>query len=584
MPFKAGAIVSSLVLDKSKFTASVKGVKKQTTAMGGWVQKNSKQFKQMGVAIAAMGVTALVTFKKMVDQFVETGDWIDKMTKRTGFSATALSELAHAADISGASLNDVEKGVKRMARTITDAGEGLESYLRPLNRIGLELEELQAMNPEEQFIAITEAIADLEDPTMRAATAQEIFGRAGTTLLPLMAEGAEGLKKLREEAHELGIIFDEEAAAKAAKLKDAQTALNKAIQGVSFAIVSETIPVLTQMANHFKNVFVNVRSNAKSFTAGILTFLKAISFGVMGLMLAWNGFQLLVFEGAGLVTKHLRDLVIQILKMFVVMEKFPLIGGKFKGVTDALWDAFKTLDFITEGYNDTADATGEKMASIIEGFEKWFEVINNVKGGLKDLEPVITTTTEVVATELGKSSTEVWDTLMGLKDAHGEYVATWGKQSKELTKGEEAAMHAMMTAYGGSLESILDFFEKWAAAALIKWVMTTVPFPFNLIAAPVAMIALKGLFSGIKSMQEGGFVPEETIAHLHPGEFVVPAKDVERGGMGARVDIVFAPVFHLPTTDPVTMRDIVRLQIAPEMLEMFRSKILLGEFQKAMGV
>ena len=54
--------------------------------------------------------------------------------------------------------------------------------------------------------------------------------------------------------------------------------------------------------------------------------------------------------------------------------------------------------------------------------------------------------------------------------------------------------------------------------------------------------------------------------------------------MGAQIDITFAPVFHLPTTDPITMRDIVRLQIAPEMLEMFRSKILLDEFQKAMGV
>ena len=189
MAFQAGAIVSKITLDRSQFSASVKGVKKQTTSMGGWVKKNSAQFKKMGLAIAAMGTAALFTFKKMVKQYVEVGDMVHKMALRTGFAAETLSELAYAADISGADISMLEKGVKKMSKTIVDASYGLETYLRVFRSLGLEVEDLLALSPEEQFMKIGSAIADMEDDTLRTAAAVDVFGRSGTMLLPLFKEG-----------------------------------------------------------------------------------------------------------------------------------------------------------------------------------------------------------------------------------------------------------------------------------------------------------------------------------------------------------------------------------------------------------
>jgi len=200
------------------------------------IQNHAAQFKKVGRAMTIAGTAIVGSVGLMISKYVEAGDWIDKMSKRTGIGATALSELAYAADISGASLNDVERGVKRMAGSILDAHSGLESYARAFRQMGVSVDELMQMNPEQQFLTISEAIASIEDPTIRAALAQDVFGRAGTSLLPMMAEGKEGLQKLREEAHTLGIIFDQEAAAKAAKLKDAQTALTSAVKGLGFSL------------------------------------------------------------------------------------------------------------------------------------------------------------------------------------------------------------------------------------------------------------------------------------------------------------------------------------------------------------
>ena len=151
MAFQAGAIVSQITLDRSKFSASVKAVGKQTKTLGGWVKQNSAQFKRMGLAIAGMGVAALAVLTKMVKQYVETGDAIHKMALRTGFSAEALSELSHAAEISGTSLDSVEKAVKKMARTIVEADDGMAEYVDALARINLSAEDLIDLSPEKQF-------------------------------------------------------------------------------------------------------------------------------------------------------------------------------------------------------------------------------------------------------------------------------------------------------------------------------------------------------------------------------------------------------------------------------------------------
>lgn len=479
--------------------------------------------RRMGVAAAA--VTAAVGM--MVKKYVEMGDWIDKMSKRTGFSATALSELSYAADITGASLSDVEKSTKRMARSIVEANEGLESYTRAFTMIGLEAKDLMGLKPEEQFMRIGGAIANLKDETEKAAVAQMIFGRTGTTLLPFFKEGSEGLERLRKEAHRLGIVFDQEAAAKAANLKDANTALKRAIQGLGFEIIEKFVPILTGMAEHFTDAFVNIRGNAETFTRSIIGFFKIIGQGIMGLGLAWTGTKAVIFKVAEYAGKVMNAQIAIMTAPLQLLKKIPgAVGEPARRMLDEIAKFTNTVNIVTEGYNETAEGHVNTMADMIEKYEAFAIALDNVANGFTRMSKKSGESTEELVETALPAARDIGKALEALGARHGEFTAVWETKSRELSKAEEAAMGAMMTAYGGSIESILDFFEKWAAAALIKWVMTTIPFPGNLLAAPLAMIALKALFKGIKSMETGGFVPKETLAHLHPGEFVVNAPTV----------------------------------------------------------
>ncbi len=234
MAIKIGDALLKLGVDKRDFDRDMKG-------LSGAINRHKKA---IGIAMVGMGVAAIGAAAASVKAFADMGDEVQKMALRTGFSTEALSELRHAAEISGANLGTLEKGVKRMSGTILDAQDGLETYVRSFRHIGIEVQELDGLNPEEQFLRIAEAIAEVEDPTKRAAIAQDIFGRAGTELLPLFAAGKEGLKDLREEAHKLGIVFDQEAADSAAEFKDSLTRLDGAVNGLKFTLAKELMPAM----------------------------------------------------------------------------------------------------------------------------------------------------------------------------------------------------------------------------------------------------------------------------------------------------------------------------------------------------
>jgi len=341
MSFNAGAIVSKLTLDKKSWDKSVQDVKSGQKTLGGYVQQNSAKFRKMGMAMTVAGGAIVATFGLMIKKYVAAGDQIDKMSRRTGFAAETLSELRYAAEISGANIESLEKGIKRMAKTIVDAGDGMATYIRSFDRIGVSVEELKTLNPEEQFLKIAAAIAEVEDPTIRAATAQDIFGRAGTQLLPLFAQGADGLDALREKAHELGIVFDTEAAEKAARLADAQLTLTSAMRGVTISIAENLAPALSKLAEDFADVVAKVGSWIKEHPK--LTSLIAKGVLILGSLMTVLGPIVMLLPG---IVTALPAIAIGIHALL----------GPLGAVTAAAIAAYKIISKLTKAKSDMVDA------------------------------------------------------------------------------------------------------------------------------------------------------------------------------------------------------------------------------------
>jgi hypothetical protein len=222
------------------------------------LQKASVDLKKLGAIVTGVGVAITASLVGMTTSWATAGDEIEKLAEKTGFSTEALSELKYAAQLSGSSLSELETGIKRMQYAIVQAGYGLESYTRVFQELGLSYDQLKDLAPEDQFTAITDAIADMPDPTEKAAVALELFGRAGTDLLPMLSSGSAGLDAMKQEAHDLGLVFTSEAAKKAEAFKDSITKLKGAVSGLFSNIAEALAPVLTKLVGFFSSIIQKI--------------------------------------------------------------------------------------------------------------------------------------------------------------------------------------------------------------------------------------------------------------------------------------------------------------------------------------
>jgi hypothetical protein len=117
-----------------------------------------------------------------------------------------------------------------MQKAIVEAAKGSADAQRNLALLGLSLADLDGLSPDEQFKLIADRLSRIEDPTIRAAMAMEFFGRSGTTLLPMLVNGAAGIDAFAAQARALGLVMSTENAEAAHKFSQALDILWRVIK------------------------------------------------------------------------------------------------------------------------------------------------------------------------------------------------------------------------------------------------------------------------------------------------------------------------------------------------------------------
>ena len=218
-------------------------------------------------------VSAAIDFSNYADSF-------DKMSQRVGMSSETLSELSYAATLSGTSIERVEDSFKGLTQKIVEAVNKGGDADALFSSIGLSAQDLAASTPEEQFYKVADAIANISDPTRRAAVAMQVFGESGHELLPLLSGGSAGLNKMRNEARELGATVSTSSATMGAEFGDAMTRIKTATNGIKNEFLTALTPTLIKASEHLKNILSFVSTMARRFpttTSTIVTFGAAIA-------------------------------------------------------------------------------------------------------------------------------------------------------------------------------------------------------------------------------------------------------------------------------------------------------------------
>jgi hypothetical protein len=342
-------------------------------------QRRLMQFGQtvtgMGARLLGVGAGFAAPIIAATKNFADFGDAVNKMSARTGLSAEAVSGLGFAAEQSGADTKTLEAGFRGMSRTILNASRGLSTAVDSFTDLGLSIENIQGLDPEQQFKLIAERISQIEDPTRKAAIAMSIFGRSGQMLIPLLDAGSAGISDMQEEARRLGITLSDDDAAAAAELTDAMNRVRRSMKaawmsgglvlanGMTKLLneVSTVIPQITQWMRANKTLITTVAAAIAATTAfggvlvvagGALT-LASVAVGALAsaITLALSPMGLMLGVLTSLTTYAIRSgKAVQALdKLFptlrsTVTEAFTAIseaiaGGDILAATRVLWAA-----------------------------------------------------------------------------------------------------------------------------------------------------------------------------------------------------------------------------------------------------
>lgn len=242
---EAGKAHVKIYVDSSQL---VKGLQ----SAGRRVQSFGTSVAKIGSAVAAAGTAALGALGAMAKGFADAGSAIADMSARTGLAAEELSGLAYAANMTGASIDDVERAVRFMQKN------------------GLSAADLPKFADE---------LAAIQDPAERTRYAIEKFGKAGVALIPMLSDGSSGLNKFRAEAQRLGLVMSTEDAAAADELGDAIDRVTGSVKGIVMQIGAALAPLLTDLAGRITAVVGRVVEFVRNNRSLVVT-IAAVAAGV----------------------------------------------------------------------------------------------------------------------------------------------------------------------------------------------------------------------------------------------------------------------------------------------------------------
>jgi hypothetical protein len=176
-----------------------------------------------------------------------------------------------------------------------DAAKGTSSAVDNLGLLGLSYDALAKMSPEDQFMEVAFAIADVEDAAMRSAIAQQVFGKSGTALLPMLSNGRAGLQAMREEAIRLGYSLGQDAVDQGKNFKDVLQQMEMALGSLSMDVAQVLIPILVDMMTWIKEAAISFKQ-WRDENPGLFQALTKLTV-VLGVVMSFLGPLLLMLPG-----------------------------------------------------------------------------------------------------------------------------------------------------------------------------------------------------------------------------------------------------------------------------------------------
>ncbi len=228
------------------FQDSLDEVRRSTEQMATGLQA---KFAGITTAIAGLGAAlAGAKFTMLITDAIDAADQLNKLSQKVGVTVEALSELQYAGKLADVGTEALGTGLKKLAVNLQEGAAGSKEAQAVFQAVGISVQELGKLSPDQALGRIAEAFSKAADGAGKTALAVKLFGKSGADLIPLLNQGAGGLRAAADEARRFGLVVSADTARAAEEFNDNLTRLKSAATGFGTTLANEVLPMLGQTA------------------------------------------------------------------------------------------------------------------------------------------------------------------------------------------------------------------------------------------------------------------------------------------------------------------------------------------------
>lgn len=223
-----GALRVNLGLDAAQFS---RGARQAQSTM----ERLGRNMQRVGAAISAVGAGIALAVRGQINAM----DEMAKASQRIGVPVEALSQLQHAAELSGVSMSTLQGSLQRLSRNMVERAADFAA-------LGISVRDASGnMRPTVDVLQdVADRLSAMPEGAERTALAMDLMGRAGAEMIPLLAGGGNAIRDMMAEADRLGLTISTQTAQAAERFNDNLLRLQRTITGLWRQISAALIPVL----------------------------------------------------------------------------------------------------------------------------------------------------------------------------------------------------------------------------------------------------------------------------------------------------------------------------------------------------
>lgn len=270
-------------IDRAGLDAAGRGVEKVKKETAGAGQALTGFVDGLRGAIAGVAAGAFVS---LTGEIKEQAAALKDTSEQTGLATDELQAWTLAANLGGASAGEFVAGLRKVSKELATGVDESGQQSKLFKRLGIDTKDAEGNTRDLASVLpdIAEKFKGLTNGAEKSALAQQLFGRAGSKLVPVLSQGAAGVAALKRQLDDLGGGFSQEAIDRADDYDDALIKLNFSFFGLKSLLATQVFPWLAKTVDELTKASVGATKWVKE-TTGLSTAVKLLAAIIGGTLL-----------------------------------------------------------------------------------------------------------------------------------------------------------------------------------------------------------------------------------------------------------------------------------------------------------